>query len=173
MISDLHFGHKRIVEFGTEGGSKFRTGDNHVENMHHIIQNWNNTVTKRDLVYVLGDIAFNQEGFDALKELKGRKIMIRGNHDNYFTTQKWLEVFESVESLINYKGHWMSHAPIHPTELRGKKNIHGHVHQQSIRNSYTGEYDLRYINVCCEAVGETPFPFELIKNGDYHALRKC
>lgn len=173
FISDLHFGHRRIVEFGKSTGTIYRTGEDHIENMHHIIKNWNSVVNKRDTVYVLGDIAFSLDGFDALGELNGNKTMIRGNHDTNFTTEQWLKHFKSVDSLIKYKGYWLSHPPIHPLELRGKKNIHGHVHQHSIRNTYTNEYDPNYINVSCEAIGETPIPFELIKNGDYYGLRKC
>lgn len=173
FISDLHFGHKNITYFGSRLGLKFRTGDNYLENMYQIIQNWNNVVNRRDVVWVLGDVAFSQEGYDALFELNGRLKMVRGNHDNHFTTEQWLKRFETVEGLAKYKGHWLSHAPIHPLELRGKNNIHGHVHHNSIRNQYTQEYDPCYINVCCEAIGETPIPFELIKSGEYQDLRRC
>lgn len=173
LISDLHFGHKRICEFGGQTGVNYRTGDTWQENMHTIIENWNSVVTKRDIVFVLGDVAFNQEGYDAVGELNGRKKLIRGNHDNYFSTEEWLKHFETVEGIVGYKGYWLTHAPIHPNELRGKKNIHGHLHQHSIRNSYTGEYDPNYINVCCEAIGETPIPFEWIRDGKYDEIRKC
>lgn len=125
-ISDLHFGHKKIIQFGNQTGVSYRTGDDHIENMHHIITEWNKIVTKRDIVWVQGDVAFNQEGYDALFELNGRLKLVRGNHDNYFTTQDWLKRFETVESIVQYKGHWLTHAPIHPDELRGRKNIHGH-----------------------------------------------
>lgn len=174
FISDLHFEHKRILHFGNQPGRiQFRSGDCYLENMHNIITSWNKNVGKRDIVWVLGDTAFGQVGFEALFELNGIKKLVRGNHDDNFTTQQWLEVFTTVESLVKYKGYWLSHAPIHPNELRGRKNIHGHVHSNSIRNSYTGEYDERYINVCCEAIGETPIPFDDIKNGNYYKTRRC
>jgi calcineurin-like phosphoesterase family protein len=169
FISDLHFGHKRITSF--EDG-KWRTGDNWRENMDYISDQWIKTVRKKhDLVWVLGDVAFNQEGFDRLKELPGRKKMVRGNHDNYFSTQQWLEIFETVESLVNYKGHWLSHCPLHPDELRGKKNIHGHVHHNSIKLD-NGEYDPRYINTCAESIWETPIYFQDIKSGVYYNYRR-
>jgi calcineurin-like phosphoesterase family protein len=140
--------------------------------MHNLIINWNSVVTRRDIVWVLGDVAFTQEGFDALYELNGRKKLVRGNHDNNFKTEDWLKHFETVEGITRYKGYWLTHAPIHPTELRGKRNIHGHVHGNSIRDVY-GEYDTRYINVCCEAVNETPILFDDIRSGKYHEVRKC
>jgi len=163
FISDLHFGHKNIIQFAD---GRWRTGDTWQENMQVIIAQWNAVVDKGDLVWVLGDTAFNQEGFDALGELKGRKKLIRGNHDNYFTTEQWLEHFETVESLVRYKDFWLSHAPIHPAELYGKGNIHGHVHHNSIKDG-DNEWDKRYINVSCEAVRETPMNFQDILSGWY------
>lgn len=168
FISDLHLGHKPICKFSRG----LRTGNDCVENMNHLITNWNNVVHKRDLVWVLGDVAFSEEGFEALKLLKGRKKLVRGNHDNHFKTQDWLKCFESVEGMLSYKGYWLSHCPIHPVELRDKKNIHGHVHGNSVLLE-DGTYDPRYINVCCEAINEIPIPFDDIRSGEYYNLRKC
>lgn len=162
FISDLHFGHKRITDFSP----KLRTGDDWLENMHILIANWNSVVKKRDVVWVLGDVAFSQDGYDALGELAGRKKMVRGNHDEYFTTEEWLKHFESVDGFVKYKQYWLSHAPMHPAELRGRGNIHGHVHSNHIRNAY-GELDGRYINVSAEAVRETPISFQHILSGWY------
>lgn len=102
-------------------------------------------------------------------KLAGTKYLVRGNHDTKFTTEEWLKHFKRVESLVSYKGYWLSHAPIHPYELRGKGNIHGHVHQNSILDYDSGapEWDRRYINVCVEAVRETPISFDNIKGGWY------
>lgn len=172
FISDLHFQHKKIVEFGKSTGTVYRTGVNWEENMQHIVQNWNNVVSKRDKVFVLGDVAFGPIGFKALQELNGTKTLIRGNHDNYYETEQWLQVFDSVEGLYRYKEFWLSHAPIHPLELRGKRNIHGHVHQYSICDS-DGKYDPNYINVSCEAINETPISLTQIRDGTYDKIRKC
>ena len=175
FISDLHFGHANIVKFGRQLDplAPLRSGEDWIENMHNIINKWNAKVTKRDTVYVLGDIAFNVVGFEALKELIGNKIMIRGNHDEKFTTEQWLTVFKSVESLVKYKEYWLSHPPIHPAELRGRQNIHGHVHHASIRNTYTNVYDDRYINVSCEAINETPISLDEIRYGTYWKNKRC
>lgn len=168
FISDLHFGHKRITEFEGVPEKLKRIGDDYLENMHTIITNWNSVVNKRDLVWVLGDVAFSQEGFDVLGELNGRKKMVRGNHDNYFKTEDWLNHFETIEGLTTYKGYWLSHCPIHHQEMRGRKgNIHGHLHHNLIRNQYTNEWDSKYINVCVEWSDHTPVPFDLIKSGEY------
>lgn len=166
FISDLHFGHKRILEFA----GPLRDGDDVTEHDHILVTRWNATVHKRDLVYVCGDVCMH-DNLDIIDELNGRKILIRGNHDN-FKIGEYLKHFEDVQGICKYKGFWVSHAPIHPAELRGKSNIHGHVHGNSIRNAYH-EIDPRYINVCCEATGGWPYPFEKIKDGRYHSERKC
>ena len=154
-------------------GTVYRSGDNYLENMHNIIKKCNSIVTKRDKLFLLGDTAFTQEGFDALREINGSKTLIRGNHDDKFSTEQWLEIFDSVEGIVKYKGFWLTHAPIHPLELRGKRNIHGHVHQHSIRNTYTNELDPNYINVTCEALDETPISLTQIKDGTYDKIRRC
>lgn len=160
FISDLHFGHKKIIEFGNRNGEKWRSGDDYLENMHNIIQNWNAVITKRDVVWVLGDVAFTDEGFNALFELNGRKRLVMGNHDP--AKFPWHKVFERVQGLTTYKGFWVSHCPIHPQEMRNRKgNIHGHLHMNEVLKG-TGEVDKRYYNVCCEHTSETPLPFETI-----------
>lgn len=167
FISDLHFGHKRITDFRCDNGVKYRQGELWEENMNILVDNWNSVVTKRDKVYVLGDVAFNDVGFEALKRLKGTKVMVRGNHDNYYPTSKWLEVFDEVEGLVRYKNYWLSHAPIHPDELRGKLNIHGHNHHKLIIDPITQEPDSRYICVCPEWTNHFPVSLDAIRSGEY------
>lgn len=161
IVSDLHIGHKNIMNFAGD----YRHGETYEENIHSIVKMWNSVVTKYDKVFVLGDVCFRHEYLDVLDELKGRKVLIRGNHDGRFSTRDWLMYFEEVEGIVRYKNYWLTHAPIHPAELRGKKNIHGHVHQNSILDGYN-ECDERYINVCIENTGGAPINFERIKAGE-------
>ena len=64
--------------------------------------------------------------------------------------------------LEKYKGAWLSHAPIHPAELRGKINIHGHVHYANVLDE-TGKLDNRYFNVSLENTGGCPIALNVIK----------
>lgn len=146
LIADMHFGHKNVCRFRTE----FSTMDEH-EN--YIMKKWQSVITKNDTVYVLGDAAFTQEGLKKIATLNGRKILIAGNHDDLHAS-KYLQVFHNMKALMTKKDVWLSHAPIHPEELRGKFNIHGHVHNNTIQ-------DNRYMNVCCEVVGYTPIEFDV------------
>lgn len=139
IISDLHLGHKNILKYS----GQFRGGTTSEEHDAWLIDQINSKVKKGDLLYILGDVAFDEQSLDLVKKIKGMKILVRGNHD-VLATQKYLEYFQQVYGLWKYKGtFWLSHAPIHPDELRGCLNIHGHVHQNSIKDS-------RYINACVE-----------------------
>jgi calcineurin-like phosphoesterase family protein len=89
---------------------------------------WNDTIRKRDVVYVMGDAAFTQEGLSSIGTLSGRKILIRGNHD-MLPTEDYLSVFSEIYGAFMYKGLWLTHIPIHPQELFGRTNVHGHCHR--------------------------------------------
>lgn len=152
FISDLHLGHKRIIEFSLDH-RECETVDSHDE---WIIKQWNSVVTKRDVVYILGDIAFSKDGLSKVSRLSGIKKMIFGNHDGYKISEYDAVGLKIIGGLVRYKEFWLSHAPIHPEELRGKKNIHGHVHQRSLD-------DDRYINVSVENVGGIPIFLDAIR----------
>ena len=147
MIGDLHFGHSRIPNFRT----MFSTEAEHTD---YICGNWKTTVTERDVVYVLGDAAFTQAGLERIGELPGRKILVRGNHDG-LKTIRYMAVFDEVEGIYPYKHSWLTHCPIHPAELRGRFNVHGHTH--------AGGPDGDYFDVCCEHIGYTPIRYDKIR----------
>jgi len=144
FIGDPHLGHKAI--------GKYRpwTKDS-AANSALIHKLWNDTIRKNDIVYVMGDAAFTNDECLALSKLRGRKILIKGNHDDYVSSILQTQVFEEIHGIIKYKGMWLSHAPIHPAELRGKCNIHGHVHKHSVRKWY-GALDKRYYNTCVDVI---------------------
>ncbi len=148
FCSDLHLGHKNIHKFRPPFAS---AEDHHA----FILEQWKNKITKRDDVYVLGDACFTTEAIDWVKELPGTKHLIRGNHD-LCDTSYYLKAFKNVYGLLKYKEFWLSHAPIHPTELRGRVNLHGHVHTKSVtvRVGTSGffwtDLDSRYFNCCVE-----------------------
>jgi calcineurin-like phosphoesterase family protein len=146
VISDLHFCHSRITEFRPEFSSMEEHDD-------YIIEQWNKTISKRDSVTVLGDVAFNKQGLEKLGKLRGTKKFILGNHDR-LSVDNYAQYGKILQSLVKYKKSvWLSHCPIHPDELRGIKNIHGHIHSHDLR-------DDRYINVCVEAIDFKPICLE-------------
>ena len=145
MTSDWHLDHRGIHY-------KLRPQFESVE--HHnntIIENYLAAVKKRDFVWFLGDICFTNEACELTRQLPGTKNLILGNHDTdrECDIEQLVLAFDNVHSLRSYKGFWLSHAPIHPKELRGRKNIHGHMHNEVID-------DERYINVCLEHTDYKP-----------------
>ena len=146
FCSDLHFGHKGIGKF--RGLLGISTEE---DNTLLIKNDWKDLVHKRDFVYVLGDAAFTMDAVEEFADLPGTKYLVRGNHDQ-LNTQAYLKYFKEVYGILKYKEFWLSHAPIHPEELRGKTNLHGHVHFSSIRYPFeVGQpIDRRYLNCCPE-----------------------
>lgn len=149
FISDLHLGHKKICEFEGPNRGNSTTVEEHDA---WVVSQWNSVVGKRDIIWVLGDVAFTYGGLTTIKSLNGIKKLVLGNHDQFVMTD-YLQVFTEVFGFIKYKGHWLSHAPIHEDSLRGCKNIHGHLHSKVLP-------DDRYICVSVENLKGLPKTLE-------------
>jgi len=78
VIADTHFGHENIIKYESRPFKSVEEMDD------ELIKLWNSTVSKDDLVYVLGDFTLSRR-MDIIKNfvnaLNGRKILIMGNHD--------------------------------------------------------------------------------------------
>lgn len=91
--SDLHFFHRNIIEYCDR---PYRTADGqlNVEAMNAaLVSNWNDAVSDDDTVRVLGDVSFGKKLPTAriLKQLKGWKELIRGNHDEGFSDKFFVD----------------------------------------------------------------------------------
>ena len=149
FIGDLHLGHENIAKFS----GPQRGGITNVDEQDAwIVKRWNSVCTKNDVVWVLGDACMNKDKLPLLKKMKGNKHLILGNHDE-FALDVYKPYFNKIHGFVRYKGMWLSHAPIHPDELRGKINIHGHTHNHTMN-------DRRYLCVSVEQVGGQPLPLE-------------
>ena len=143
FLGDAHLGHKSITKYRT----LFRDEQDHFE---HIEIEYHKVVTKRDKCIFTGDAVFTEDRLRQMQKWAGTKVLIIGNHDTDSINMKTLaECFDDMYGLLKYKEFWVSHAPIHPVELRGKANIHGHVHNQNIQ-------DIRYFNTSLENIGYKP-----------------
>lgn len=148
-ISDTHFGHSNILQYRT----KFNTIEEHDRT---ITDNILKTCGKRDSLYILGDVCIYKDAFKYLEEISEHIEFLHiclGNHDQERkgspTLEDYMSVCKSVFGMKKYKNAWLTHAPIHSDELRGKMNIHGHIHDNEIN-------DPRYFNASCENVRYTP-----------------
>ena len=124
FTSDWHWGHK--------GQERWR-GLTEEQIFERTYTDYLSVVNPRDHVYFLGDICWDRTRLLAFHAMPGTKFLVRGNHDT-LATKEYLTVFDEVYGLYKYKGFWISHAPIHPDELRGSKNLHGHTHLHNIAN---------------------------------------
>lgn len=151
--SDLHLGHKNI--------HTFRTSFSSAEEHHEIVlDNLLTRVTKRDKLTILGDVCFTEEWIKRLADTKLNIQIILGNHDTdrKVNLNQWAKYFDlsRFHSLAKYKEFWLSHAPLHPDELRGKYNLHGHMHFATIN-------DPRYLSLCLEQHDYKPIDINQIR----------
>lgn len=150
FIGDLHAGHKNVHKFR----SQFNSEEEHFQAMK---ENYHSVVTKRDKVYFMGDAVFTLERLIDVASWNGTKVLICGNHDLDNIDMKTLSMyFDEVHAFCRYKEFWLSHCPIHPDELRGRKNIHGHTHNFNID-------DARYFNTSLENIDFKPISLEEVK----------
>ena len=142
LIGDPHF---------NDPDSKFFRGDNYPGDEEQV-KLINSKVGKNDTIIFLGDIWDTE----FVKQIRGYKVLILGNHDKGATTYK--EVFNEV-----YEGPLMisdkiilSHEPVN---FDFAFNIHGHVHGEH-------QNDNMHFNVCAEHIDYTPVSLNsLVKEG--------
>lgn len=141
VISDTHFDHAAICKYCGRP-----------ENFAELItKHWNTMVGPDDYVIHLGDVMWG--GDTHMKELKGHKILVRGNHDHQNTSFYINRGFDFVcDSFTLYYGGLdivFTHQPLifHEHEL----NIHGHIH-----NSAAVETPCQLYCICLENNGYKP-----------------
>ena len=154
-ISDLHLGHANILRWDQRPFAD-------VEEMHReIIRRWNAAVSPGDTVYLLGDVAWKTKiAQEILPQLRGKKYLIRGNHDK--RSEEYSALFSSVEEHAAVKDGGelliLCHYPIAHWngQYQGAVHLYGHVHR-------TQDYDafLQY-GAHCRSKG---IPFEAYNVG--------
>lgn len=133
FTSDLHFGHKRIIEFCPNTRSYIS-----VEEMNNdIINKWNSQVSDKDIVFILGDVSFAKEDvtLQCLSQLNGNLYLVTGNHDKGLPLQRFERVYNNyAEIKIDNVDVVMCHYPIYEwNKMRyGSYHLYGHVHGKPI-----------------------------------------
>lgn len=95
FTADLHFGHANVIQY-----AKRPFAD--VDEMNAaLIANWNAVVGDQDEVWLLGDVAMisSSRAIPLVKQLRGRKHLIRGNHDR----QMNLSLHKEFETVDDYR----------------------------------------------------------------------
>lgn len=106
-ISDLHLSISKPEKSMQEFGDEWKDYEKRIE------KNWKETVQQSDTVIIPGDISWAmtldeaKPDFAFIDSLPGKKIIVKGNHDYYFSTltkvKKFLSdnKFDSIDILYN------------------------------------------------------------------------
>lgn len=174
-ISDCHFFHKAILD------RMDKRGFDSVEEMNEcMIEQWNSRVRKNDDVIILGDFSWGnaQQTTEILKRLKGRKYLIRGNHDLYlkdkdFDQNQFVWVKDYAELHDNKRKVILSHYPIvcYNRQYRRDANgeaktwmLYGHIHNtqdQDLIDAY-GELVRKKGHISIVTGEREEIPFQMI-----------
>jgi len=124
--SDLHFGHRNILKYCNRPFKDLE------EMEEKLIENHNKVVSKKDTIYLLGDISFtsNTKTRAILDKMNGKKHWILGNHD--LRRKPIYDMFETVNHYLELKKEKiiLFHYPIASWNgmARGTIHLHGHSH---------------------------------------------
>lgn len=173
-ISDTHFGHAHIIRYDN------RPFMNATEMEEAIIERWNEVVSDKDTVYILGDFSWYKEEqtLGILNRLSGKKVLVKGNHDRISpkVAKKFVKVCDYLEIKDNGRKVVMSHYPMPfwNGQFRDSVHLYGHVHNshqwnvcESLRRELRQLQDIpmRMYNVGCmmEWINYTPCTLDEIE----------
>lgn len=188
IISDTHFGHTNTwAKFKNPDGTPLRPFTSTEEMDDTMVERWNDTVKDKDTVYHLGDVVISRKNLETVKRLRGRKILIRGNHDMFKDKDFYEAGFEQIHGVRVFVDKFiLSHIPLHPGSVtnRFRVNVHGHTHGGRVtrevsklvsrgwndyHSSYPDEYetvddiDPRYLCVSVEHTDYRPLSFDEVE----------
>src|ERR1035437_10155834 len=97
FTSDPHLGHANILKYASRPFPNVEVMNN------TILTNWNNVVTPKDEVYLVGDVSFLQasQTRTLLNRLNGKIYLVRGNHDKIHRLPT--ERFEWIKDMFTVK----------------------------------------------------------------------
>ena len=161
-LSDHHFGHQNIIKYCDRKTHEIPNPNlSALEDAKAMILAHNEVVQDDDLVVFGGDIQASKQGREwiakIIAKLKGRKILVRGNHD-HFTNEEYIQMgFESVHDILTIDEFCFCHYPDVPlaVDICQKKNLTlccGPTHKE-FRDYGDG---VKRINLCVDVAGRTP-----------------
>lgn len=138
-IADMHLFCKSQTQEGRLNfdNRPFKTTE---EMNQHFLQEWNKQITNGDTVYILGDMSLrggNDELIALVAQLKGKKILVKGNHDDlsdYRYKQLFHEIcdYKEITDCIGGTAYKLvlSHYPIlmWNGQHKGTILLYGHTH---------------------------------------------
>lgn len=125
--ADPHFGDERIMKLCQ------RPYPSVAEMDEDLIARWNRAVSSEDIVYLVGDVAVDDEtACRILPRLRGHKHLIVGNHDSVLKESR--NLFESISLLRTIQDDGRSvclcHYPLlsYENSVYGGYHVFGHIH---------------------------------------------
>jgi calcineurin-like phosphoesterase family protein len=157
IASDLHLDHTNIIKYCK------RPFLNTEEMNKTLIENWNNTISKKDTVYFLGDIAYGRGSKSTdfwLNKLNGKIIFLKGSHDKS-NKIKFHDTF--ILEYGDYK-FFLAHEPEKVPKHWDRWAICGHHHNNKIKEYPFIDRKNKRINISVELTKYKPVEIdELIK----------
>lgn len=145
ITSDHHFYHENIIKYSNRPFSSW-------QEMNYVMMSlWNEVVGKNDIVFHLGDVfcgcgpagvSTNEAISEVWENLNGKKLLIKGNHDDRLNnkikmlTEKCDE--ENIEDgvIVHYDNFeiLLCHRPMYKRNV--DMMIHGHTHEKLIKSDF-------------------------------------
>lgn len=142
-----------------------------------LIRRWNENVKDNDIVFILGDLSFKNgiETNKIVKRLKGRKVLVKGNHENICMDKDFDEtLFELITDYLEIrveKYHFiLSHYPyrVWNQQHKGSIQLFGHIHSNTTTSHPMKEEIPLSYNVGVDVNNYTPVRLDVFaKTADY------
>ena len=165
LSSDLHLDHTKIIGYC----ARPFISSNISEMNNVLITNWNNTVGNNK-VYFLGDLSSEKDARPAsywLDRLRGKVHFIRGCHD--------VDIVDSQDSAIFQQGRYkflMIHDPDKVPFNWNHWIIHGHKHNNDMKNYPFINGDRKTINISPELVNYKPLSLDYLISLEPHSIKR-
>ena len=177
FTSDTHFNHDKGFIFEPRGFKNIE------ESNKTIIDNWNNTISSEDNVYMLGDFFLGTDiDFvkETLKTLNGKIHLIIGNHDTpakikiYEASDNVVEIVWTTQIEYNGRKFYLSHYPTLTADLNSNPdkcvfNLFGHTHS---KEKFYEDRPYMY-NVAVDAHDNRPVSIEEVFTDIQNEIKKC
>lgn len=166
FIADTHFSEENIILYEN------RPFKNAKEMDSTLLERWNQVVNQEDTIYVLGDFGAQGKESFIINQLKGRKFLVKGNHDiqsnAYYRDAGFEEVYDYPIIIRNF---WiLSHEPLYVNTNMPYANLFGHVHNSPIIKTYSSQHYC----VSVERINYMPISFnEIITQIQNHSSKEC
>lgn len=166
FTADPHYGHENIIKLCNRPFADSREMD------AALIHGWNETVlSDSDIVWIIGDLSLSRNIpylTSIVKQLRGRKRLIYGNHDQCRIQEYYEMGFEFVSivpvALVQEGPIILSHEPIY-NGINQHRNIFGHVHNTPIdHEGYCVSVELHnYRPVPIDVITQDHYRFKFLK----------